>query len=363
MLFSRAGSYPAGRRAPRLGRLLAQHRGRRLPRVPGTRPHPPHQRGAARPRSLAVHPRGRDRRLAGCLAGQEPPRRARHARIRRGPALARARPRSDRDWILFTDEQPVVTVHPVREAGRIQRPYQGTYFSARRYVMKTFAESKSQTPAGQGRAVPDGRRLPGLRRARGCDPRRSPSPSRAVRSPNSSALPLTALAELLRDRGRRRRPPTPLTADLLSRIGPVHRTRPRLSEPGPHRAHPLGGRAPAPAARHPAALRALRRGVRPGRAVGGSAPGRHRGAAHGPRPAEGGGQLGVRGRAPSGRGAHTRTGSSTWVRWPASTAAGCCTAGPWPGSPASRSRRPAASSSTAPPRRAAPSASRAAGWN
>ncbi|MVO85017.1 ATP-binding cassette domain-containing protein [Streptomyces sp. p1417] len=54
-------------------------------------------------------------------------------------------PRADREWILFTDEQPVVTVHPVREAGRIQRPYQGTYMSARRYVMKTFADSKSQT--------------------------------------------------------------------------------------------------------------------------------------------------------------------------------------------------------------------------
>ncbi|MGW7074967.1 ATP-binding cassette domain-containing protein [Streptomyces sp. NPDC054866] len=53
-------------------------------------------------------------------------------------------PQADRDWILFTDEQPVVTVHPVRDAGRIQRPYQGTYMSARRYVMKTFADSKSQ---------------------------------------------------------------------------------------------------------------------------------------------------------------------------------------------------------------------------
>ncbi|MFB8208720.1 ABC transporter [Streptomyces sp. NPDC056010] len=52
---------------------------------------------------------------------------------------------ADREWILFTDEQPVVTVHPVREAGRIQRPYQGTYMSARRYVMHTFADSKSAT--------------------------------------------------------------------------------------------------------------------------------------------------------------------------------------------------------------------------
>ncbi|MEV0093942.1 excinuclease ABC subunit UvrA [Streptomyces sp. NPDC050738] len=51
----------------------------------------------------------------------------------------------DRDWILFTDEQPVVTVHPVREAGRIQRPYQGTYMSAQRYVLHTFSDSKSQT--------------------------------------------------------------------------------------------------------------------------------------------------------------------------------------------------------------------------
>ncbi|MEU3972791.1 excinuclease ABC subunit UvrA [Streptomyces bacillaris] len=52
---------------------------------------------------------------------------------------------TDREWILFTDEQPVVTVHPVREAGRIQRPYQGTYMSARRYVLHTFADTKSRT--------------------------------------------------------------------------------------------------------------------------------------------------------------------------------------------------------------------------
>ncbi|WP_370416137.1 ATP-binding cassette domain-containing protein [Streptomyces fradiae] len=51
----------------------------------------------------------------------------------------------DREWILFTDEQPVVTVHPVREANRIQRPYQGTYMSARRYVLHTFSDSKSAT--------------------------------------------------------------------------------------------------------------------------------------------------------------------------------------------------------------------------
>ncbi|GGN57981.1 excinuclease ABC subunit A [Streptomyces albiflavescens] len=54
-------------------------------------------------------------------------------------------PAEEREWILFTDEQPVVTVHPVRDAERIQRPYQGTYMSAQRYVMKTFSDTKSPT--------------------------------------------------------------------------------------------------------------------------------------------------------------------------------------------------------------------------
>ncbi|MFG2357229.1 ATP-binding cassette domain-containing protein [Streptomyces sp. NPDC048521] len=54
-------------------------------------------------------------------------------------------PAGQREWILFTDEQPVVTVHPVRDADRIQRPYQGTYMSARRYVLKTFSDTKSPT--------------------------------------------------------------------------------------------------------------------------------------------------------------------------------------------------------------------------
>src|SRR4051794_14687148 len=54
-------------------------------------------------------------------------------------------PQADRDWILFTDEQPVVTVHAEREAHRIQRPYQGTYQSARRYVLHTLATTHSPT--------------------------------------------------------------------------------------------------------------------------------------------------------------------------------------------------------------------------
>ncbi|MEP7089428.1 MAG: excinuclease ABC subunit UvrA [Nocardioidaceae bacterium] len=54
-------------------------------------------------------------------------------------------PKKDRDWILFTDETPVVTVQAHREAHRIQRPYQGTYQSARRYVLQTLAHTGSAT--------------------------------------------------------------------------------------------------------------------------------------------------------------------------------------------------------------------------
>ncbi len=53
--------------------------------------------------------------------------------------------KKDRDWILFTEEKPVVTVHAQREAHRIQRPYQGTYMSAAVYVRHTFATTHSAT--------------------------------------------------------------------------------------------------------------------------------------------------------------------------------------------------------------------------
>ncbi|MBA2409216.1 MAG: excinuclease ABC subunit UvrA [Gammaproteobacteria bacterium] len=60
-------------------------------------------------------------------------------------------PKKDRDWILFTEEQPVVPVyaglapHEVRRAlKRKEEPsYQGTFTSARRYVLHTFANTHS----------------------------------------------------------------------------------------------------------------------------------------------------------------------------------------------------------------------------
>lgn len=48
-----------------------------------------------------------------------------------------------RDWILFTDETPIITVLPVREAGRTQGPYEGKWESVARYLRRTVAATQS----------------------------------------------------------------------------------------------------------------------------------------------------------------------------------------------------------------------------
>jgi excinuclease ABC subunit A len=61
-------------------------------------------------------------------------------------------PQKDRDWILFTDEQPVVPVYPgydreqVKRAikNKVQPDYLGTFTGAKRYVLHTFANSQSE---------------------------------------------------------------------------------------------------------------------------------------------------------------------------------------------------------------------------
>ena len=52
-------------------------------------------------------------------------------------------PKKDRDWILFTEEQPVVEVTPQRD--RVAKPYKGRFWSAKSYVLHTLADSKSTT--------------------------------------------------------------------------------------------------------------------------------------------------------------------------------------------------------------------------
>src|SRR5258707_12474828 len=59
-------------------------------------------------------------------------------------------PKKDRDWLLFTDEQPVVPVYAGFDAEEVrralkrkeERSYHGTFSSAKRYVLQTFADTK-----------------------------------------------------------------------------------------------------------------------------------------------------------------------------------------------------------------------------
>jgi excinuclease ABC subunit A len=69
-------------------------------------------------------------------------------------------PKKDRDWLLFTDERPQVPVYPhltleeVKRAQKRKEPhdYLGTFTSARRYVLETFA--KSESPLMKRRVAP-----------------------------------------------------------------------------------------------------------------------------------------------------------------------------------------------------------------
>ncbi|MEE1742691.1 excinuclease ABC subunit UvrA [Streptomyces sp. BE147] len=126
---------------------------------------------------------------------------------------------ADREWILFTDEQPVVTVHPVREAGRIQRPYQGTYMSARRYVMHTFADSRSATLRAKAERFLTSAPCPVCAGSR-LRPEAMAVTFGGRTIAELAALPLAALAEVLSLAGGGRTARV-LTADLLARIGTV----------------------------------------------------------------------------------------------------------------------------------------------
>ncbi|MFD7291711.1 ATP-binding cassette domain-containing protein [Streptomyces sp. NPDC059897] len=127
---------------------------------------------------------------------------------------------ADREWILFTDEQPVVTVHPVRDAGRIHRPYQGTYMSANRYVLKTFSDSKSQSLRAKAEKFLESTPCPV------CGGARLRAEALAVTFAGRTiadlaGVPLADLAELLAAEGDSSETARVLTEDLRARIATV----------------------------------------------------------------------------------------------------------------------------------------------
>lgn len=108
-------------------------------------------------------------------------------------------PEQTRQWVLFTDEHPVVTVHPVRGAHQVQLEYQGTFSSAASLLMRTLAETGSASMRARALRFVESRPCPE------CDGRRL---TRAALSVTWSgepidrlqARPLEELLQLLEDR-------------------------------------------------------------------------------------------------------------------------------------------------------------------
>ncbi len=127
----------------------------------------------------------------------------------------------DRDWLLYTDEQPSVLVEP--EPGRVDHGYYGKFWSARKHVMHVLADSRSQRMRDRAMQFVRGAAC------RECDGSGLRAEALAVtfegRSPAQvNAMALTDVATLLRPATRR----TPrdaeteaavrLSADLVARI-------------------------------------------------------------------------------------------------------------------------------------------------
>ncbi len=107
----------------------------------------------------------------------------------------RSLPRADRDWLLYTDEQPSVLVEP--EAGRIDHGYYGKFWSAREHVMHVLSQSQSERM--RERALRFVKSMP----CPDCDGSGLRPEARAVTFAGRSivemnAVPLTDLADTLR---------------------------------------------------------------------------------------------------------------------------------------------------------------------
>ncbi|WDZ93520.1 excinuclease ABC subunit UvrA [Nocardiopsis sp. HUAS JQ3] len=127
-------------------------------------------------------------------------------------------PQGERDWILFTEEQPVVTVHPVREAGRVHRPYQGKYSSARRLVLKAYASSASEARRRRAAEFMVARTCPE------CGGRRLRQEALRVTFAGHTiaelaALPLTELVALLRPWAEDTGAAGALVGEITARVG------------------------------------------------------------------------------------------------------------------------------------------------
>ncbi|MEC5151711.1 excinuclease ABC subunit UvrA [Cryobacterium sp. GrIS_2_6] len=104
-------------------------------------------------------------------------------------------PAESRDWILFTEEQPVVEITPQRD--RVAKPYQGRFWSARSYVLHTLADSQSQGQRERALRFVESGPCP-LCGGSGLTPAALAVTVAGLSISQLAGLPLTTLAETLR---------------------------------------------------------------------------------------------------------------------------------------------------------------------
>src|SRR5674476_1269195 len=225
----------------------------------------------------------------------------------------------DREWLLFTDEQPKVLVKPERD--RIDHGYYGLFWSARAHVHHVLATSKSQMMRDKAMRFVRSVKC-SVCRGTGLREDSLAVTFRGLSIAQTNALSFSDLMALLR-------PVAELTdagaatsgADSGGdRSGGADLHRPRGAGPGaarPGAGLPLAGaqlhdslarRGVAPAHRHPTTLGAFRGRLRSRRAFRGAAPGGRQAAARRARHPEALGQLALHRRARPRHRASSRLG-------------------------------------------------------
>ncbi len=110
----------------------------------------------------------------------------------------RSLPQKDRDWLLYTDEQPRVLIDRRGEADdSTGRDYHGTFWSARKHVRHTLADTKSQMMRDKAMRFVRTGTCP-LCRGTGLQPASLEVTFRGLTIAETNALSLVALVALLR---------------------------------------------------------------------------------------------------------------------------------------------------------------------
>lgn len=193
--------------------------------------------------------------------------------------------KKDRDWLLYTDEQPSVYIEP--EEDRVDYGYQGKFWSARQHVMHVLADSKSEKM--RERALRFVRSVPCPEcHGSGLRPEALAVTFAGRSIAEINAMPLAEVVALLRPVATRSEAgchhvDRPIRGDDRGRCPDLRRSGragrrtarpgPRVSQPRAPLDDPVARRGAAPADRHPAALGAVRRRLRPRRTLRGPAPG------------------------------------------------------------------------------------------